>query len=83
MAKHTIFFVLRNMINLLSHNLIAYESAVEMLQEMGKAAIIHPTGTGKFFVAFKLCEDNLVKQTNKRKAYKRGKLNGRKAVASV
>lgn len=29
-----------------------------MLQETGKAAIIHPTGTGKSFIAFKLCEDN-------------------------
>ena len=29
-----------------------------MLQETVKAAIIHPTGTGKFFIAFKLCEDN-------------------------
>ncbi len=46
------------MINLFSHNLTAYESAVKMLQETGKAAIIHPTGTGKSFIAFKLCEDN-------------------------
>lgn len=29
-----------------------------MLNEVGKAAIIHPTGTGKSFIAFKLCEDN-------------------------
>lgn len=29
-----------------------------MLLATGKAAIIHPTGTGKSFVAFKLCEDN-------------------------
>ena len=29
-----------------------------MLAETGKAAIIHPTGTGKSFIAFKLCEDN-------------------------
>ena len=46
------------MINLFSHNLSAYESAAEMLQETGKVAIIHPTGTGKFFIAFKLCENN-------------------------
>ena len=46
------------MINLFPHNLTAYESAVEMLAETGKAAIIHPTGTGKSFIAFKLCEDN-------------------------
>lgn len=29
-----------------------------MLQSRGRAAIIHPTGTGKSFIAFKLCEDN-------------------------
>ena len=46
------------MIDLFSHNLTAYESAIEMLAETGKAAIIHPTGTGKSFIAFKLCEDN-------------------------
>lgn len=46
------------MINLFKHNLTAYSSSVEMLAETGKAAIIHPTGTGKSFVAFKLCEDN-------------------------
>ena len=29
-----------------------------MLAETGKAAVIHPTGTGKSFIGFKLCEDN-------------------------
>ena len=29
-----------------------------MLKTSGKAAVIHPTGTGKSFIAFKLCEDN-------------------------
>lgn len=29
-----------------------------MLEENGKAAVIHPTGTGKSFIAFKLAEDN-------------------------
>ena len=29
-----------------------------MLAETGKAAIIHPTGTGKSFIGFKLCEDS-------------------------
>lgn len=46
------------MIDLFAHNLTAYTSAVAMLAETGKAAIIHPTGTGKSFIAFKLCEDN-------------------------
>ena len=34
------------MIELFAHNRIAYESAVKMLSEVGKAAVIHPTGTG-------------------------------------
>lgn len=29
-----------------------------MLRETGKAAVIHPTGTGKSFIGFKLCEDH-------------------------
>ncbi len=29
-----------------------------MLAETGKAAVVHPTGTGKSFIGFKLCEDN-------------------------
>ena len=45
-------------ISLFEHNLLAYNSAIEMLENFGKAAIIHPTGTGKSFIAFKLCEDN-------------------------
>ncbi len=46
------------MIDLFEHNRIAYESAVAMLEKTGKAAIVHPTGTGKSFIGFKLCEDN-------------------------
>ena len=45
-------------INLYDHNQIAYTAAVAMLAETGKAAVVHPTGTGKSFIAFKLCEDN-------------------------
>lgn len=29
-----------------------------MLAEKELVAVVHPTGTGKSFVAFKLCEDN-------------------------
>lgn len=43
---------------LYEHNRIAYEAALSMLDKVGKAAIIHPTGTGKSFIGFKLCEDN-------------------------
>lgn len=45
-------------ISLFPHNQKAYEAAKQMLHECGKAAIIHPTGTGKSFIGFKLCEDN-------------------------
>ena len=49
-------------IKLFEHNEAAYISAVRMLKETGKAAVIHPTGTGKSFIAFKLCEDNADKK---------------------
>ena len=45
-------------IELFLHNQIAYESAVKLMETTGKAAIIHPTGTGKSFIAFKLAEDH-------------------------
>lgn len=44
-------------ISLFEHNQAAYEAALQMLFEIGKAAVVHPTGTGKSFIAFKLCED--------------------------
>ncbi len=43
---------------LFAHNQTAYDAAVAMLAETGKTAIIHPTGTGKSLIGFKLCEDN-------------------------
>lgn len=45
------------MLELFEHNRIAYESALSMLKENGRAAIVHPTGTGKSFIGFKLAED--------------------------
>ena len=45
-------------IELFEHNRQAYDSAVAMLAAAGKACVIHPTGTGKSFIGFKLCEDN-------------------------
>ena len=45
-------------IKLYSHNEIAYENALALLRTEKKAAVIHPTGTGKSFIAFRLCEDN-------------------------
>ena len=44
-------------ITLYPHNDNAYLAAYDMLRESGKAAVIHPTGTGKSFVGFKFCED--------------------------
>lgn len=44
--------------HLFEHNETAYKAVVRMLSERGKAAVVHPTGTGKSFIAFKLCEDN-------------------------
>lgn len=45
-------------ISLYPHNAEAYAAALELLNETKKAAVIHPTGTGKSFIGFKLCEDN-------------------------
>ena len=44
---------------LFEHNRIAYEAAAQMLAQTGRAAIIHPTGTGKSFIAFRFCEDHM------------------------
>lgn len=45
-------------IELFPHNKKAYENACAMMATCGKAAVIHPTGTGKSFIGFKLCEDH-------------------------
>ncbi len=39
------------------HNQTAYEKALRLMEKEGKAAVIHPTGTGKSFIAFKLAEE--------------------------
>lgn len=44
-------------IALYEHNQTAYQAALDMMRAAGKAAVIHPTGTGKSFIGFKLCED--------------------------
>ena len=44
-------------LRLFEHNQKAYELAREMLRETGKAAVVHPTGTGKSFIGFRFCED--------------------------
>lgn len=45
-------------LRLFEHNERAYHAAVRMMEQYGKAAIVHPTGTGKSYIAFKLIEDN-------------------------
>ena len=45
-------------LRLFEHNEKAYHAAVRMMEQYGKAAIVHSTGTGKSFIAFKLIEDN-------------------------
>ena len=45
-------------LRLFEHNEKAYKSAVRMMVQYGKAAIVHPTGTGKSYIAFKLIEEN-------------------------
>lgn len=43
-------------IHLYRHNEDAYQAAERMLDEKGMAAVIHPTGSGKSMIAFKLAE---------------------------
>ena len=45
-------------IELYPHNETAYRKVVDRLASVGKAAIVHPTGTGKSLIGFKLCEEN-------------------------
>lgn len=45
-------------ITLFEHNRTAYQAVMEMIEETGKAAVIHPTGTGKSFIGFQLCADH-------------------------
>ena len=45
-------------VELYSHNMTAYTSAAAMMETAGKAAVIHPTGTGKSFIGFKYAEEH-------------------------
>lgn len=40
------------------HNQTAYRNALHLMEESGRAAVVHPTGTGKSFIAFKLAEEH-------------------------
>ena len=43
---------------LFPHNQRAYEAVERLLRETGRAAVVHPTGTGKSFIAFYLAEEH-------------------------
>ena len=45
-------------VKLKKHNQQAYAKVKEMFEKDNKAAIIHPTGTGKSYIALKLIEEN-------------------------
>lgn len=45
-------------IELFPHNQRAYDAVLRLLEKEGKAAVIHPTGTGKSFIGFKLVWEN-------------------------
>lgn len=45
-------------LELFPHNQTAYDTAAAMLAKTGKAAVIHPTGTGKSFIGFQLAADH-------------------------
>ena len=45
-------------LNLYRHNAEAYKRVTVLLSSAGKTAVIHPTGTGKSFIAFKMIEEH-------------------------
>lgn len=45
-------------IGLFAHNQKAYESALQMLEDEHKTAVIHPTGTGKSFIGFQFVDEH-------------------------
>lgn len=45
-------------IRLNPHNVETYQKVTDKLKESNKVAVIHPTGTGKMYIALKLLEEN-------------------------
>lgn len=43
---------------LYDHNRIAYSNVLERFKKSNRTSVIHPTGTGKTYIEFKLCEEN-------------------------
>lgn len=44
------------------HNVETHKKVTDMLKESNKVAVIHPTGTGKMYIALKLVEENKEKK---------------------
>ena len=49
-------------VELLPHNQFAYENVKEEFKSVNKCCVVHPTSTGKTYIALKLVEDNLEKK---------------------
>ena len=49
-------------IRLKPHNVETYKKVTDKLKESNKVAVIHPTGTGKMYIALKLLEENKEKK---------------------
>ena len=49
-------------VELLEHNQRAYDEVKKLYEQGNRAAVIHPTGSGKSFIALKLIEENKDKQ---------------------
>lgn len=45
-------------ISLKPHNVETYQKVTDKLKESNKVAVIHPTGTGKMYIALKMLEEN-------------------------
>ena len=49
-------------ISLKPHNIVTYQKVTEKLNETKRTAVVHPTGTGKMYIALKLLEENKTKK---------------------
>ena len=53
------------MVKLYNYNEEAYSNMQEMFEEENKVAIVHPTGTGKMYIALKWLYENKDKNCSK------------------
>ena len=45
---------------ILEHNLKAYKALIKSFKKANRACIVHPTGLGKFYIAYQLIADNWI-----------------------